>query len=340
MIKKYIQHGKPPIGYKKKSDGTLKLDIEKAKIVQIIFDQIIDGNSISSIVSFLNKRNYTTRDGNQFTKQSVEDIAKNIIYTGTYVYNKENGKKKKTRLLLKDYPQMVRENDHPAIVSKEDFEQANAILNNRVYTRTNDRVYTYLLRGLMVCKHCGKKMVGGSQCGGAKKQIRHYYKCPNHKNKCSTKDINAEYIEKVIAKLVIDLIKKLNLNKELTVAIDEEIKELESTIARYEKQLARKKQELTGQTPLLTDSTVSDLIKDGIREIVEELLEDINNIKDKIIKIKDEIEGLKRIKLEEILDVESLLTIRHQGRDLINSFIEKIEVDGDEITIKLKKKYN
>lgn len=235
---------------------------------------------------------------------------------------------------------MVRENDHPAIVSKEDFEKANAILNNRVYTRTNDRVYTYLLRGLMVCKHCDKTMVGGSQCGGAKKQIRHYYKCPNHKNNCSTKDINAEYIEKVIAKLVIDLIKKLNLNKELTSAIDEEIKELESTIARYEKQLARKKQELTGQTPLLADSTISDLIKDGIREIVEELLEDIKNIKDKIIKIQDEIEGLKRIKLEEILDVESLLTIRHQGRDLINSFIEKIEVDGDEITIKLKKKYN
>ena len=78
------------------------------------------------------------------------------------------------------------------------------------------------------------------------------------------------------------MIKKLNLNKELTVAIDEEIKELESTIARYEKQLARKKQELTGQTPLLTDSTVSDLIKDGIREIVEELLEDIN--KRKILK--------------------------------------------------------
>ena len=63
-----------------------------------MFSQIMAGNSVSSVVSYLNKLNYRTRDGNLFTKQSVEDKLRNVIYTGKYVYNKADGKKNRKRL--------------------------------------------------------------------------------------------------------------------------------------------------------------------------------------------------------------------------------------------------
>ena len=272
-----------------------------------------------------------------FTKQSVEDKLRNVIYTGKYVYNKANGKKKKKRLLLRDYPELVRENDHPPIVSQEEFNKANEILDNRTSTRTNDRDYIYLLRGLIECKHCKKKMIGGSNKGGSHKNTYHYYKCPGHKYGCHTKDINAKYIDKSISSIVVHLINNLDLKEEISKAINEEIKLSESGIARKEKYLVRKKQELIQQTPLLTDPNLPDEVKDGYREIAKETVEDINQTKEIIKNIKGEIEGLKRIELDTSLDVESLLTMRHQGRDLIKHFIDKIVVDGDEITVQLKK---
>ena len=256
-----------------------------------------------------------------FTKQSVEDKLRNVIYTGKYVYNKANGKKKKKRLLLRDYPELVRENDHPPIVSQEEFNKANEILDNRTSTRTNDRDYIYLLRGLIECKHCKKKMIGGSNKGGSHKNTYHYYKCPGHKYGCHTKDINAKYIDKSISSIVVHLINNLDLKEEISKAINEEIKLSESGIARKEKYLVRKKQELIQQTPLLTDPNLPDEVKDGYREIAKETVEDINQTKEIIKNIKGEIEGLKRIELDTSLDVESFNNFVKNIQDIVKEEI-------------------
>lgn len=161
---KYIT-GDAPLGYVKTSDGKLEIDIDEALIINTIFDKIECGYSVNQVANLLNKEGALTKRGNHFTKQAVHDIATNIIYTGTYIYNRKNGKKKKKRLLLKDYDEVVVKDIFPAIITNEKYEKVQAILNKSQSQNINDSGYIYLLSGLVKCKECNRRMVGSSHRG-------------------------------------------------------------------------------------------------------------------------------------------------------------------------------
>lgn len=174
---KYIS-GNAPFGYDRTETGGLEVNIEESLVVDEIFTMLMNGSTTTAIAKCLNTRKYKTKQGNAFTKQSVEFIARNPIYIGTYIYNGKGRKKKKKRLVIQDYRSVEKQHQYTAIITDETFYKVKEILDNRTNTRTNDREHIYLLSGLVCCKQCGKKLVGGSNSGGAKKEKRYYYQCP------------------------------------------------------------------------------------------------------------------------------------------------------------------
>ena len=162
----------PPYGYMPEPGNKhhLVIDEEPAKIVRLIFKEIIGGCSTSEVACLLNgkgvvppsvykgvnKKNPKFNKNPLWTHSVIVDIIRNEKYCGAMVYHKRKKIKvsdqHETRMDKKDW--LIIENTHEPIVSKEEFERAQEALRKvRKYTkkkRTQDNVF--------FCPHCGYRL--------------------------------------------------------------------------------------------------------------------------------------------------------------------------------------
>jgi DNA invertase Pin-like site-specific DNA recombinase len=205
--------GRPPYGYlivdagphpnpAKAADGKrlhkLALDPQTVRIVQRIFAEFIGGRGIFAIAEGLTRdgipspsahdpaRN-THRTGIAWSKGAVRAILTNPRYTGYQVWNRQRtdevlldvenvalGHTAKMRWNPSDKWVFSEQIAHPAIISTEDFELAQATLAGRgskTQHKQHRRCRSYVLRGVVLCGLCGRRMSGKWNNGQA------YYLC-------------------------------------------------------------------------------------------------------------------------------------------------------------------
>ena len=163
-----------PYGYRKGANGRMEPNEETAPNVQLIFELARDGYGPGEIVKVLFERGIRTpgeyKAVNGFTghdvsrccgiwqKSSVIHILDDERYTGTYII----GKREVTevgghRVRMKDESQWIKIPDHhPAIISKELFDQVQAQRHRFKCPKKNTR--TYPLRGKVFCGCCRHAM--------------------------------------------------------------------------------------------------------------------------------------------------------------------------------------
>ena len=161
-------------GYKKHPSIKNKLVVDRKvqSIVEKIFDMYAHGHGSSEIVNYLNSNQYLSPSGYRKTG-AVQDknktlynwnevtlcnMLRNEVYIGNTVQNKKSVisyKVKKIRTVEKENQIRVN-NTHEPIVDKDTFEKVQCILKKR---GTNTKLkYDYLLRGLLYCYHCKRKL--------------------------------------------------------------------------------------------------------------------------------------------------------------------------------------
>lgn len=134
-IKRSFQSGKSGyadfvcFGYKRGDDGKLAIDEPDAKIVRTIFEMRADGCSLGAISDWLHENKIPSPTGkDRWSRETISKLLKNEKYTGnvmlqkTFVKDLFSGKQIKNNGELERY--LIQEH-HPAIVSKELFENAN-----------------------------------------------------------------------------------------------------------------------------------------------------------------------------------------------------------------------
>ncbi len=114
------------LGYRKNENGDLEIFPEEAKIVRLIFDLYLQGNSILSIINELESKEILTPSGKKkWCNQTVVKILTNEKYIGnvllkkTYTDGFPNRKRKKNS---GEKHQYLAEQVHPEIISKEMFD--------------------------------------------------------------------------------------------------------------------------------------------------------------------------------------------------------------------------
>lgn len=165
--------GKAPFGYKLKQEHPNKLFIdEEAKpIVERIFKEACSGKSCRAIAMDLTLDNiptpsqYAIAHGAKMTKVSknwadprIREILLNEVYIGNMVQGrmkKINYKSKKNIRLPKEQWKVI-ENTHEPIIDKATFLKAKEMIETRKHTRV--KTHDYLLKGLVHCHECGKKV--------------------------------------------------------------------------------------------------------------------------------------------------------------------------------------
>ena len=157
------------LGYRKGPDGEPEIVPEEAKIIRLIAQNYLNGDSLRTIKETLESMGIPTATGNQnWSTEAIQRILQNEKYMGdvllqkTYTADFIEGKVKKNNGEL---PQYYIKDNHPAIIPREMFYQIQEEIARRKSkkpanakkAKTNRGRFTskYALSERLVCGNCG-----------------------------------------------------------------------------------------------------------------------------------------------------------------------------------------
>ena len=332
------------IGYKRHPSIKNKLIVdEKVKdIVEKIFDMYANGHGSVEIVNYLNTNKYLSPTGYRKTG-SVQDknkinynwnevtlcnMLKNEVYIGNTVQNKKSVvsyKVHKIRTVEKENQIRVN-NTHEPIIDKDIFEKVQCILEKR---GTNTKLkYDYLLRGLLYCYHCKRKLQIVLKKNSRKNAQSHpYIICADYKKRgCYPLSINYEKFEKHII-YVVKKICKIYADKEIFYSIYEKY---QNKILDIREGYKRKIEQID-KTILDINNNLDKMYMDKLQGIILE--EDYIRVSQKLIfdrtnltKQKEELEQ-RLIGSEEKISSKNKTTEEKQLDELIENFLKLEQID-------------
>lgn len=367
-------------GYKKHPTIKNKLIVDEQvrDIVEKIFDMYSNGHGSVEIVNYLNSNKFLSPTGyrktglvqdNTWTRNlrfrvhgymqakshenktsynwnevTLCNMLKNEVYIGNTVQNKRSiisYKVKKFRTVDKEEHIRV-ENTHEAIIDKDTFEKVQRIIEKR---GTNTKLkYDYLLRGLLYCYHCKRKLQIVLKKNSKRNAKSHpYITCSDAKERgCYSLNMNYEKFEKNII-YVVKKICQIYADKEIFYSIYEKYQNKTSDIReRY-----RKKIEQIDKAILDINNNLDKMYMDKLRGILQEedyvrvsqklslertkLNEQKQELEQKLIGTKDKIENKNQTKEEKELDelIENFLKLEKIDKIYLYRLINKIEIDKD-----------
>ena len=139
----------PPYGYN--WDGEqMVINPEQAETVRWIFKQVLSGKGTHAISDELNANSIPTKKGGRWTPTTVRGMVSNEKYTGDVIFQKTYTDSQFNRHI--NYGQKDRyamSDHHEAIISREVFEAANALIAQR------GKEKGIIFSGRIVCGECG-----------------------------------------------------------------------------------------------------------------------------------------------------------------------------------------
>ena len=306
------------------------LAVEKA------FNLYLAGNSLIEVAEILNAEGFNTRTGKQFRKCTVLSILKNERNYGLNIWNSEKKRKKRNRISYIRLPEVTCEGAvEKPIISKETFDKVQELLSNKTQGRKKIISPGFLLTGLIRCA-CGASMTGNSTRGGRKKTLRRTYICSARKEKhtCSMKDINADYIEKLVRdQFNLGLNNHIKLNGLPSKAIKDRVEFINQRLETINKDIASSEkliekliiQRATSNQPYLIESIDKVLTNQTV------LLKQLIMTRDQL---KYSCEDLKKA----VTQVQNMDWFSNYSlsKEFLVSQIDSILVDETNINIRLK----
>ncbi len=348
------------IGYKRHPSIKNKLVIDQnvANVVRKIFDMYANEHGSVEIVQFLNNNNYLSptgyrktgivqdeiKTGYNWNEVTLCNMLKNEVYIGNTVQNKKSVvsyKVKKIRTVEKENQIRVN-NTHESIIDKDTFEKVKCILEKR---GTNTKLkYDYLLRGMLYCYHCKRKLQIVLKKNSKRKAKAHpYITCSDYRERnCYPLNINYEKFEEHII-YIVKKICRIYADKEIFYRVYEKYQKKTLDITDGYK----KKIEQIDKQVFDINNNLDKMYMDKLRGIIAE--EDYVRISNKLTfdrtnlsKQKEELEQKLKLseqnfnkksntKDEKELDklIENFLKLEQIDKIYLYRLINKIEIDKD-----------
>src|SRR6266536_1769157 len=153
--------GMRPYGYEKVG---ITVRADEVMVIREIIKRILDGQPVKTIVRILNKREMPTSNGKLWTPSKVKSIVTSPRIVGVRTH------------LGQEYPAVW-----PAIVSREDWEQARLLVQDASRRTGQKRARKYLFTGFIFCGVCEKPLIGNTYYPGLAKsqggKLQRSYRC-------------------------------------------------------------------------------------------------------------------------------------------------------------------
>ena len=275
-------------------------------------------------------------------------MLRNVKYKGTYLYNREDGKKKAHRVLLEKYDEVRTEGAIPPIVTESTFDKVQSILDGRTQCRPNLNSHSeYILTGKLYCAKCGSTMSGTANCGGRNKTRIRTYACPNHSsrrgNVCETKAINSLYLESAVKSAIAEAVNVYisdkdnlaNISKQAKSSYREQINATNRRIASLKDNVSR----LLNKAASTTSAQLSSRYEQEANEAILAEQYHTDKLADLNAKVAEIDALIDATKDKSLFTTDELFTSDSITRELIALYIERIEIDdaNDKITVKFNK---
>lgn len=340
-----------PYGYKKDPDekGHLIIDEEAADVVREIFRLYNNGTGRTQIARILNERGIPSPDeyyrnngikhstigksGVKYWKYyTVSHILENEVYIGNLVQGKtHNPTYKSKHSIPSEKENWVRiNNTHEPIIDDETWTLTRKLWVERskpCYAKGNTNKYM----GTLICMKCGYKL------SVAYNKHKRYFRCNNAKygkSCCEGISVFESTLDKTVLK-EISRFKEIYLNDRevLESEYEDESKKKTDILKKQKRELEKKIKE--------NDKALKNLYIDKLKGVVgeqqfidlsrmfeEEKENCIIKVNDLEMRIKDEI-SKNTDSAEKTNAIKKLMTFESVTRELVNLFIERIEVGGN-----------
>ena len=337
----------PTYGYKKDplDYNHYIIDQDIAPIVKKIFMFARKGKTPTEISKILSTENalvpseivgntHTRKDENTigWNRNTVKRILQNVTYLG-WVSNgntkKINYKSKKTIVMPKE-DRIIVKNMHTPIIDEETFNIVQDMIKSRTSTRV--KTYDWLLKGLIYCKECGKKLSIVPQKN--RKTTNFYLRCNTYARNTHLKFCtpHSNNLEKV-TDYVIEQIKKrckefLNEEKYTQIANTSKEKIIEDKFNLKDEILILEKKikDINKKIDKLYEDKYNGLFRnEDFSRIYSKQIESRKQIEERIKQLKkSEEKGYLSVDIKEL--VENFINMKEITRTMIMSLINKIEI--------------
>ena len=172
--------GSRPYGYEA---DKVTIRAAEAAVVRECAKRLLAGEPVRSIARDLNDRGVRSASGGAWSPQSLRRMLASPRISGQRIHHGE----------------IVAKAVWPALISEEDGAKIRSLLANPE-RRTNKTARRYLLGGLLVCSHCGERLVARPRSGGKRR-----YACAKGPgfSGCGKTYINADDVERFVTEAVL-----------------------------------------------------------------------------------------------------------------------------------------
>ncbi|MDY2990582.1 MAG: recombinase family protein [Hornefia butyriciproducens] len=152
-------------GYTEDRDGEVIIDEDEAKVIRLMYNLAEEGIWASKIAGYLNEQRLLTRKGCNWSGGQVRKTLRHEAYKGDRILQKTfKDARRKTRKNTGEKDQWYLTDTHPAIVSREQWDAVQKVLDERSQAYTQKKPVEkkkhhphsrYPLSGKLYCPYCG-----------------------------------------------------------------------------------------------------------------------------------------------------------------------------------------
>lgn len=328
----FVEHY-APYGYKKQEDDKHKVIIDEdvADNVRKIYDMYISGKTSSQIADYFNSNKVKSPSrymklknaSRKWNAEQINDMLNNPFYAGNTVMNKyeTNYLTKTCRKNRKKDTWIIKENTHEAIIGKQKYDRVQEIKQDK--KGMAGIKHEYLLRDLLYCGHCKRKMQYKVYRSNNKQRFLYEsagFNCSLlYKKKCKNKTyIREKDLNEIVKNEVIKRLELIEIDKTTNKLIDsyKENNENMQKIKKYKNEIDKLERKKSVLYKKKTEQYIT----------VEEFKAEYRRAKEEIEKFENLITELEQNNGSELEEkrIKKIVNEFKSGKCINNEFLKEI----------------
>ena len=327
-------------------DRTMVIDDEPAEVIREIYRRFISGEKKMAIAADLNERGILTpyqyryrnqpeklegKEHLQWTLANITKALQDEAYTGRYVVGKDIKRLylHEKRHITPESEWLIFENHHPAIIAREDFDKAQAMVVRQGYIAQKEE---NIFRGKVVCGCCGSAYCVFKNHGDK------YYMCARKRrygaknSECRNQAISKKYFYDTVFDAIQEVI-RLFLDEDAAVRAYQRSESGKNQRKQYIDSMDRANSEINRLEEL--KSGLYEDFFDGLLSEKDYLTmsrgytEKISQLKEKLEKTRTSLKGFDSCPMDNERIRQAIRSFRGKRKltkPMVEAFIDKITV--------------
>ncbi|MED4354602.1 recombinase family protein [Schinkia azotoformans] len=327
----------PPYGYRLQNGKLILAEDETPSNVKRMFRMYLEGKGFDAIARTLTREGFPTpaqivgkkNAGMYWQGTSVKKILTNPHYVGDLVQGRQTtiSVTSKVREEIPREQQIVTENAHQAIISREDFEAVQRYMTGRKRQQAKPKAKKHLFTNYLFCADCGKALWyvhyrKGYVCGN-------YYK--HGKHVCSQHSVKEKELIEIVLNDIRSMAETLSENEvmgRLETKTLQARKQAEKQLQSLQRRIEKLKEQKTGLIRLLASGTITET---EYKEATESSNAELFTLQEQLKSFQclqasgSTGESIARLKKE----LKQFMKLKELTPEMVHRLVDKIEVKAD-----------